>query len=278
MTAMPSTSPRKKRMRRALLDAYVFFSRVLFDPIAVYRGLTARARGLAIYPANLARYARSNKRREFRFSIRDAWFRTYDRFSEAGSLTWHYFWQDLWAAANLFESGVRHHVDVGSRVDGFIAHLLPFCRVTVIDIRPLDLDWPNFEFRQGSVVSLPYGDGEVHSLSSLHVIEHIGLGRYGDPVDAEGPWNAARELMRVLAPGGKLLIGVPVGRDRVCFDAHRIFDPRTVRAMFGDLDLLEFSLVDDRNRLIRNASFEAGADAWYGCGLFEFRKSDKEVA
>jgi len=275
MTAMPSASPLKKRVRHGLLDAYMFFSRVLFDPIALGRGLTARVRGLPIYAANLVRYARSNRRRTFRFSIRDWWFRTYDRFSDAGSLTWHYFWQDLWAAANLFESGVRDHVDVGSRVDGFIAHLLPFCHVTVIDIRPLNLDWPNFEFRQGSVMSLPFADGEVRSLSSLHVIEHIGLGRYGDPVDAEGPWNAARELMRVLAPGGKLLIGVPVGRERVCFDAHRIFDPQTVRAMFEDLDLVEFSLIDDRNRLIRNASFEAGADAWYGCGLFEFRKSEK---
>ena len=271
-----STLPLKTRIRRALFDGYVFFSRVLFDPIALGKGATARVRALPVYAANLVRYGRSNRRDTLRFTVRDAWFHTYDRFSDAGSLTWHYFWQDLWAAANLFQSGVREHVDVGSRVDGFIAHLLPFCRVTVIDIRPLQVDWPNLEFRQGSAVSLPFADGEVRSLSSLHVIEHIGLGRYGDPIDAEGPWNAARELMRILASGGKLLIGVPVGRERVCFDAHRIFAPQTVRAMFDGLDLVEFSFIDDRNRLIRNASFDAAAEAWYGCGLFEFRKPESK--
>ncbi len=78
--------------------------------------------------------------------------------------------------------------------------------------------------------------------------------------------------MRVLAPGGKLLIGVPVGRERVCFDAHRIFAPETVRAMFDGLDLVEFSFIDDRNRLTRNASFDAAAEASCGCGLFEFRR------
>jgi hypothetical protein len=262
------------RMRRRLFDAYMFFSRVLFDPIALGKGAAARMRALPVYAANLVRYGRSNRRGTLRFSVTDAWFHTYDRFSEAGSLTFHYFWQDLWAAANLFQSGVRNHVDIGSRVDGFIAHVLPFCRVTVIDIRPLTLDWPNFEFRQGSAVAMPYGDGEVRSLSSLHVIEHIGLGRYGDPIDAEGPWKAARELMRVLAFGGKLLIGVPVGRERVCFDAHRIFAPQTVRSMFESLDLVEFSFIDDRNRLIRNASLDAAAEASYGCGLFEFRKPE----
>ena len=269
-----SAIPLKTRLRRALFDAYVFFSRVLFDPIALGKGATARVRALPIYAANLVRYGRSNRRDTLRFTVRDAWFHTYDRFSDAGSLTWHYFWQDLWAAANLFQGDVRDHVDVGSRVDGFIAHVLPFCRVTVIDIRPLGLEWPNFEFRQGSAVSLPFGDGEVRSLSSLHVIEHIGLGRYGDPIDADGPWKAAQELMRVLASGGKLLIGVPVGRERVCFDAHRIFAPQTVRAMFDGLELVEFSFIDDRNRLIRNASFDSAAEAWYGCGLFELRKPE----
>ena len=133
-------APLKKRVRRGLLDWYMFFSHVLFDPIALGRGVKARVRALPIYAANLVRYVRSNRRGTFRFTIRDVWFHTYDRFSDAAPLTWHYFWQDLWAAANLFQSGVREHVDVGSRVDGFIAHVLPFCRVTFIDIRPLRLD------------------------------------------------------------------------------------------------------------------------------------------
>jgi SAM-dependent methyltransferase len=260
------------RMRRELRDTYYFFSRVFFDPIALGSAAAARLRALPVYGANLARYIRGNSRPSMRFSIRDVSFRTYERFQDAGSLTAQYFWQDLWASENLFRSGVRRHVDVGSRVDGFIAHLLPFCDVTYVDIRPLDLQWPGFHFRQGSIVEMPFGDGEISSLSTLHVIEHIGLGRYGDPVDADGSWKAARELVRVLAPGGKLLIGVPTGRERVCFDAHRVFAPATVLRMFEGLELVEFSFIDDRNRLMRNADPVLAADAYYGCGLFELRK------
>lgn len=269
---MPLKIPLKARMRRDLRDAYFFFSRLFFDPIAAGARAAGTIRALPVYGANLARYSRENRRPSLRFTVRDAWFHTYDRFSAAASLTAHYFWQDLWAATNLFQSGVRDHVDVGSRIDGFIAHVLPFCDVTYVDIRPLEVTWPKFRFLQGSIVSMPFGDGEVGSLSSLHVIEHVGLGRYGDPVDADGSWKAARELTRVLAPGGKLLIGVPTGRERVCFDAHRIFAPETVRAMFSDLELVEFSFIDDRNRLIRNGHFDEAREAYYGCGLFEFRK------
>jgi len=262
----------RARLRQKLRHPYFFLSRWFFDPIAAGAAVQRRARALPVYAANVLRYARSNERRSMRFSLFDAWFRTYDRFADAGPLTWHYFWQDLWAATNLFESGVQWHVDVGSRLDGFVAHILPFCQVTYVDIRPLDVSWPNFEFRRGSILEMPFDDNTLPSISSLHVIEHVGLGRYGDRLDPNGSWKAARELTRVLAPGGKLLIGVPTGRERVCFDAHRIFAPETVREMFADLDLVEFSFIDDRNRLLRNAAFSDARDAYYGCGLFALRK------
>jgi SAM-dependent methyltransferase len=263
------------QLRRTLRDPYFFFARVFFDPIALGAAAGSRIRALPIYAANLLRYVRRNERRSMRFSPANAWFRTYDRFAGAGALTWHYFWQDLWAASNLYEAGVRRHVDVGSRLDGFVAHILPFCHVTSVDVRPLDLSWPNFEFRLGSVLEMPFDTGSVPSLSSLHVIEHVGLGRYGDAIDPDGSWKAARELARVLAPGGKLLIGVPLGRERVFFDAHRVFAADTVRAMFSDLDVVEFSFINDRNTLLRNVTLAEAADAYYGCGLFEFRKPVK---
>jgi len=260
------------RLRRTRRNLYFFLSRWFFDPIAVSTAIQRRARAAPIYAANVVRYARRNDRPSMRISLPDAWFRTYDRFGDAGPLTWHYFWQDLWAATNLFDSGVQRHVDVGSRLDGFVAHVLPFCHVTYVDIRPTALTWPNFQFHQGSVLEMPFEDDALPSLSSLNVLEHIGLGRYGDQLDPDGPWRAAAELTRVLRPGGKLLISVPAGRERVCFDAHRVFAPRTVQEMFGNLDLVEFSFIDDRNRLLRDVSFDAATDAYCGCALFEFRK------
>jgi SAM-dependent methyltransferase len=232
--------PMKKRMKRSLRTPYLFFARLFFNPMGVASRIINTIRALPIYIANLSRYSRANSRDSLRFSVRDAWFHTYDRFSAAASLTEHYFWQDLWAATKLHDASVVQHVDVASRVDGFVGHVLTFCEVTYVDIRPLALNWPTFHFQRGSILALPFADESVRSLSSLHVIEHIGLGRYGDAVDPEGPWKAARELMRVLAPGGRLLLGVPTGRERVCFDAHRVFAPETTIDMFSSLELVSF--------------------------------------
>jgi SAM-dependent methyltransferase len=236
-----------------------------------------RWRGLRHFVRNGRRYRELNREPSFELKREHLHYRSFDRFDSAGPLPTHYFHQDLWAARQVFGAGVRDHVDVGSRLDGFVAHVLPFCRVRYVDIRPLDADIPGFEFQQGSIIEMPFADGSVPSLSSLHVIEHIGLGRYGDPVQPDGYRAAARELTRVLAPGGLLLLGTPVGRERLCFDAHRVFDPQTIVDAFGGLRLDRFSLIDDRgNGVIENPRFEEARRCSYGCGLFLFRKDTEE--
>src|SRR4029079_16298457 len=204
----------------------------------------------------------------------DLYYMSHERFAPAGSAKGHYFHQDLWAARHLYERGVRRHVDVGSRVDGFVAHVLPFCQVEYVDIRPLDDEVPGLTFKAGSIVSMPFETGTVASLSSLHVLEHVGLGRYGDPIDPDGYRAGASELTRVLAPGGTLLLGTPVGRERLCFDAHRAFDPATIVSAFADLALTEFSLITDTGDMIHaDASFDDARTCTYGCGLFVFQRA-----
>ena len=197
----------------------------------------------------------------------------FDRGDSAGSASGHYFHQDLWAARKVFDLGVRAHVDVGSRVDGFVAHVASFAEVTYVDLRPLEAPGhPQIRAQVGSVLELPFADRSQRSLSCLHVIEHVGLGRYGDPLDPQGTLKALAELQRVLAPGGDLLVGVPVGRERVCFNAHRVLAPTTVIATMSELTLREFSAVDDRGALVRDASPEHFAGADYACGLFHFTR------
>lgn len=244
-----------------------------FDPVDVVN----KWRGLPHFFTNLRQYQRANLRESFRFRPADLWFRSYDRYSAAGSVTFHYFHQDLWAADYLYRHGVRTHVDVGSRLDGFVAHVLLFSNVTYVDIRPLDFSHERFVFRQGSITEMPFEAGSVASLSCLHVIEHVGLGRYGDPVDPEGFAKGAEELTRVLAPGGTLLLATPVGRERVCFDAHRVFDPSTILEAFAGLRLADFSLIDDANRLHHGASLDQGRACDYGCGLFVLMKPVEEM-
>jgi len=244
------------------------FCSLLFDPLDILR----RWRGLPYYFFNLCQWKTRNKDRRFRFSLADAWYTSYDRFLPAGMASGHYFHQDLWAARHLHARGVKWHIDVGSSLN-FVAHVLPFCEVEQVDLRPLESDVSGVTHKKGSILNLPYGEDSIDSLSCLHVIEHIGLGRYGDPVDPDGHVKAASEMVRVLKPGGILLLGTPVGRERLCFDAHRIFNPETVVSMFRGLKLIEFSLIDDKgNAPTPDADFKRSEECRYGCGLFVFTK------
>src|SRR5712692_9241557 len=57
----------------------------------------------------------------------------HDRGAEAGAVRGEYFWQDLYVAQKIFKASPRKHVDVGSRINGFVAHVASFREIEVID-------------------------------------------------------------------------------------------------------------------------------------------------
>ncbi|CAM2857748.1 DUF268 domain-containing protein [Rariglobus hedericola] len=197
-----------------------------------------------------------------------------DRHDSAGAARGHYFLQDIWAAQRVFHHHSPEHVDVGSRLDGFVAHVASFLPVKYVDIRRIDTAVPNIIGVQGSVCELPFADRSIDSLSCLHVIEHIGLGRYGDPMDPDGWLKGLVELQRVLKPGGQLLIGTPCGRSRVVFHAHRVFSPAQIIAAMPELKLEEFSLIENNRATAWNeqVSPQSAEGLDFGCGLFRFSR------
>jgi hypothetical protein len=202
--------------------------------------------GIPAFLKDIRQYQRMNPRPEFRIAIPDIFPILTDRVANAGFAGGHYFHQDLWAAKKIFEQNPCVHVDIGSRVDGFIAHLLVFRRVTVVDIRPLESNIQGLTFLQDDATDMvQVKTGSIESLSSLHVAEHFGLGRYADPVDPSACFRFMATLQRVLSPGGRLYFSVPIGRERVEFNAHRVFAPQTILDCFSELRLLSFSFVGD---------------------------------
>lgn len=178
-----------------------------------------------------------------------------------------YFLQDAWFARKIAECRPSSHVDVGSSAKS-MALIAQFVPVTLVDIRSVEIELEGFSFLAGSVLELPFTASSVASLSSLCVIEHIGLGRYGDPFDAHGSEKAAAELLRVLAPGGRLYVSVPVDAEcRIYFNAHRAFTRDYLLSLFPGLELVEERYIYGR-AFARAYAPERG----FGTGLYHFRR------
>jgi len=238
------------------------------------RALVGALRGAPRFVRHLAEYSRRVPLgAPFRPHVGDLFPVLTDYEAEAGTARGHYFHQDLWFARKICAARPARHLDIGSRVDGFVAHLLTFMPVTIIDVRPMESKVEGLTFVQADATRLDaFADGSVESVSTLHAVEHFGLGRYGDPIAPDACFTAMRSLARVLAPGGRLYFSVPIGRERVEFNAHRVFDPLTVLRSFSDLRLASFAAVDDAGDLQTATEPEAWRDARYACGLFELTK------
>lgn len=194
-----------------------------------------------------------------------------DRSQAAGSAEGHYFWQDMLVAQRIFSAGPKRHIDVGSRVDGFVSHLLTFRTVDVVDIRPLPHAVPGLTFvldDATSLASIP--DKSVESLSSLHAVEHFGLGRYGDAIDAEGHVRGMKALQRVLAPGGRLYLAFPVGAPVVEYNSQRVLHPNLALDVLDELRLARFVAIPSHGGP-RDDVVPAQLEGTHGwCGLYEF--------
>jgi hypothetical protein len=197
-----------------------------------------------------------------------------DRRDFAGSISRHYFHQDLWAARKVYEKQPDHHIDVGSRIDGFVAHLLTFRDVEVLDVRKMTSPVKGMMFRQVDLMQVEtVPEGVCDSLSCLHALEHFGLGRYGDPIDPEGHIKGLQSLTKLLKPSGTLLLSLPIGRERVEFNAHRVFSVTKILDLSTrDYELTSFSYIDDENFLHENVIPIHVPELLYGCGLFELKK------
>jgi SAM-dependent methyltransferase len=183
----------------------------------------------------------------------------------------HYTFQAAWATRHIVKLAPRQHVDISSDLR-FVTQLAALVPVLYVEYRSTNISFDGLRLQRGDIVGLPFAARSLTSITCLHVVEHVGLGRYGEPLDVRGSQKALAELSRVLAPGGSLFLSLPVGRCRTMFNAHRIFDPVAVPGFLPRLECVEFSVVTSERELLVNTDPGQFIDEDYACGLYWFRR------
>ena len=264
------------KMKKIVKSTYKLFKNVGVDFYIILQSV----RGIPIFINDWIKFSKNNKLKQD-FAIKSLMPILADRYDGAGVAKGHYFHQDLLVAQKIFNTNPISHVDVGSRIDGFVAHIASFRKIEVLDFRPLSTYINNIKFLQLDLTQKenPYSN-YCDSLSCLHAIEHFGLGRYGDPIDSEGHLKGFDNLYNILKPNGTLYFSTPIGKQKIVFNAHRIFSIEYLLKMFENkFVVISFSYVDDLGNLhqaINHLSTLAmnNFNLEYGCGIFELKKID----
>lgn len=250
----------KRYLRRALLRSF-------FSP-------TLKEHESRVFREKYEAFSKLAVGKDDRFEIR--WQDTHPILGEdtpGHSFDRHYIYHVGWAARKVREIAPEYHVDISSSLyfSSIVSAFIPF---RFFDYRVALLHLDNLTCGQADLHQLQFPDNSLPSLSCMHVVEHIGLGRYGDPLDPLGDLQAMRELSRVIMPRGSLLFVVPVGVPRVCFNSHRVYGYEQIIQAFSGLTLAEISLIPDNKQqpILLHANPDLVADQDYACGCFWFRK------
>lgn len=223
-------------------------------------------KGLAFYVYSYILYINKTSNPNFSLSIKDSYPCLTDRFSHS-HLEPIYILQDAWASKLIFKLNPVRHYDIGSSVLmlSILAQKIP---TTMIDIRPINIVIPGLDFQKGSILALPFDNGSIISLSSICVLEHIGLGRYGDKIDVFGTEKSIKEISRVMKRNGDLIISVPVDWSSVIhFNAHRTFTRELIMSLFK-----EFRLIEERYIYGKDVFSSYDKSKGFGTGLYHFKK------
>jgi hypothetical protein len=261
----------KQRLKKTIRSLKLVLLNVGFDPGRLH------LRALRHYPKYHIQYKQFKK---LGGVITHSFPIISDYDAQAGTANGHYFHQDLLVASFIHGNNPVRHIDIGSRIDGFVAHVASFRKIEVIDVRDLSCTGhQNISFVKVDMMNSDNAQsGITDSISCLHAIEHFGLGRYGDTLDPDGHRKGFDNIVRMLKKGGRLYISFPIGKsNEIHFNAHRVFHPRDIftwEESGGSLQLERFDYVDDAGSLHQNIDIRnVNPNVSHGCGIYTFSKN-----
>lgn len=253
----------KKFIKNNIIAKYLV---IILRTFKIEPSISSRIFSLWNYFTDIKKYNKLISDKNHKLKTGDLFPRIFDKTSTT-KLDPVYYIQGAWCARKVFDNKPKSHVDIGSQAQmvGIISQFVP---TTMVDIRPLTVNLPELKFIKGDITNLPFKNESIESLSSICVVEHIGLGRYGDSIDPKGTEKSAKELSRVIAKNGRLYITVPIDKEnRTYFNAHRAFTPSYILSIFKDLTLVEEKYIYG-NKLEDKYDPQKG----FGTGLYAFIK------
>ena len=132
------------------------------------------------------------------------------------------------------------------------------------------------------ILDRPFGDDDrFDQIVNCSSIEHVGLtGRYGSWDAPDGDLDAMAILRELLAPGGRMILTIPVGRDQVCKPYHRIYGEQRLPRLLDGFVPSEEQFWTKRADGWEPASQEealatAGSESFYSLGLFVLGDGDE---
>lgn len=113
---------------------------------------------------------------------------------------------------------------------GVLGSVTPWYESIVIAYggRPVTIDYNSIQSLHPRLTTLTVQEYDQNPtqfdyLFSISSFEHDGLGRYGDPLNPTGDKEAMEKAKKMLKPGGLLFLAVPVGKDAIIWNAHRVY-------------------------------------------------------
>jgi SAM-dependent methyltransferase len=262
-------------MKKIISKVQFYFSLIGFD----LSKFIYFFKGLPYYFNSLRKIQKQNSESSNHWRFGKKFPILHERFELGGTSNGHYFHQDLFVARKIFENNPVTHIDIGSRIDGFVAHVASFRKIIVYDIRPFVSKIYNISFIQADLMKLPI---ELHnsceSISSLHALEHFGLGRYGDTIDINGHLKGLNNIYTMLKKDGRFYFSGPIGPERIEFNAHRVYSIQNLLEYFNNkFDIISFNYVNDDGDFFENVELTTDTiknnfNCIYGCGIFELVK------
>jgi hypothetical protein len=152
----------------------------------------------------------------------------------------HYPETDQWLYEALDKYSISKHntLIIGSEepyYEGIAIH--KGAKVTLVEYQRITSNHPDISCL--TVDEFNTINNSYDSAISISSVEHSGLGRYGDELDPDGDIKSMALLRERLNHNGLCFLAVPIGKDQILWNAHRVYGNIRFKKLIDGFEILQ---------------------------------------